>query len=54
MVGLGKKRQIPNLQEAIKETAWKRIAEVGPSALSLRVIARGLKIIAPAIYTYFP
>lgn len=48
-----KKKQIPNLQEAIKETAWKQIAEFGASALSLRAIARELKITAPAIYNYF-
>lgn len=49
-----KKKQIPHLQEAIKETAWKQIAESGASALSLRAIARELKITAPAIYNYFP
>lgn len=49
-----KKKQIPHLQEAIKETAWKQIAEFGASALSLRAIARELKITAPAIYNYFP
>ena len=49
-----KKKQIPNLQEAIKETAWKQIAEFGATALSLRAIARELKITAPAIYNYFP
>ena len=49
-----KKNQISNLQEAIKETAWKQIAEFGASALSLRAIARELKITAPAIYNYFP
>ena len=49
-----KNKQIPNLQEAIKETAWKQIAEFGASALSLRAIARQLKITAPAIYNYFP
>jgi len=48
-----KRKQIPNLQEAIKETAWKQIAEFGASALSLRAIARELKITAPAIYNYF-
>jgi AcrR family transcriptional regulator len=48
------KKQIPNLQEAIKETAWKQIAEYGAPALSLRAIARDLKITAPAIYNYFP
>ena len=49
-----KKKQIPNLQEAIKETAWKQITEFGAPALSLRAIARALKITAPAIYNYFP
>ena len=49
-----KKKQIPNLQDAIKETAWKQIAEYGAPALSLRAIARELKITAPAIYNYFP
>ena len=49
-----KKKQIPNLQEAIKETAWEQIAEFGAPALSLRAIARELKITAPAIYNYFP
>lgn len=49
-----KKKQIPNLQEAIKETAWKQITEYGAPALSLRAIARQLKITAPAIYNYFP
>ena len=49
-----KKKQIPNLQEAIKETAWRQIADYGAPALSLRAIARELKITAPAIYNYFP
>lgn len=54
MVRPVKKNQIPHLQEAIKETAWKQIAESGAPALSLRAIARELKITAPAIYNYFP
>jgi AcrR family transcriptional regulator len=54
MVRPSKKTQIPNLQEAIKETAWKQIAEFGAPALSLRAIARELKITAPAIYNYLP
>lgn len=54
MVRPSKKTQIPNLQEAIKDMAWKQIAETGASALSLRAIARELKITAPAIYNYFP
>lgn len=49
-----KKKQIPNLQEAIKEAAWKQIAEFGGPALSLRAIGRELNITAPAIYNYFP
>lgn len=49
-----KKKQIPNLQDAIKETAWKQAAEYGAAALSLRAIARELGITAPAIYNYFP
>jgi len=43
-----------NLQKAIKESAWKQIAESGAPALSLRAIARRLGITAPAIYNYFP
>lgn len=54
MVRPTKKKQIANLQEAIKETAWNQIAEFGAPALSLRAIARELKITAPAIYNYFP
>jgi len=54
MVRPVKKKQIPNIDEAIKETAWNQIAEKGAPALSLRAIARELKITAPAIYNYFP
>lgn len=54
MVRPTKKKQIPNLQEAIKDAAWKQIAEYGASALSLRAIGRELNITAPAIYNYFP
>src|ERR1700690_1393056 len=46
--------QIADLQDAIKETAWKQIAEFGAPTLSLRAIARELGITAPAIYNYFP
>ena len=48
------KKQIQHLQEAIKTTAWEQIAENGAAALSLRAIARELRITAPAIYNYFP
>lgn len=44
----------PDLQNAIKETAWKQIAEFGAPTLSLRAIARELGITAPSIYNYFP
>lgn len=54
MVRPSKTKQVPNLQEAIKETAWKQIAETGAAALSLRSIARELGITAPAIYNYYP
>lgn len=54
MVRPTRKAQIPNLQEAIKEAAWKQIADVGASSLSLRGIARELGITAPAIYNYYP
>jgi AcrR family transcriptional regulator len=43
-----------DLQQAIIKTAWEQIAERGAPALSLRAIARALKITAPAIYNYFP
>lgn len=46
--------QIVDLQIAIKDTAWKQIAEQGAAALSLRAIARKLDITAPAIYNYYP
>ena len=49
-----KGQQQTNLLEAIKDTAWKQIAESGAPTLSLRAIARGLGITAPAIYNYYP
>ena len=54
MVRPTRKKQIPNLQEVIKEAAWSQIAREGAAALSLRAIARQLNITAPAIYNYFP
>ena len=54
MVRPKRSAQISDLQEAIKETAWKQIAEFGAPTLSLRAIARELGITAPAIYNYFP
>ncbi len=43
-----------DMHNAIKNTAWKLIAQDGAPALSLRAIARELKITAPAIYNYYP
>ena len=47
-------QQTGNLQETIKQTAWRQIAESGAASLSLRAIARELGITAPAIYNYYP
>lgn len=44
----------PDLLTAIKDSAWKQIAEFGASALRLRAIARDLGIATPSIYNYFP
>lgn len=44
----------PDLQEKIKDIAWKQIAESGAATLSLRGVARELHIAAPSIYTYYP
>lgn len=54
MIRPARKNQTSSLPEAIKEIAWDQIARLGASALSLRAIARELKITAPAIYNYFP
>jgi AcrR family transcriptional regulator len=42
-----------NLKEAIITTAWQQIAAFGAAALSLRAIARELKVSAPSIYNYY-
>jgi len=44
----------PDLQNAIKQIAWKQIAQSGAATLSLRAVARELKIAAPSIYNYYP
>ena len=49
-----KRTQKSNLSEEIKATAWRLIAADGAPSLSLRAIARELKITAPAIYNYYP
>ncbi len=54
MVRPKQSEQHPDLPAAIKDTARQQMAEKGAAALSLRAIARALKITAPAIYNYFP
>jgi len=54
MVRPKRNQQHPNLGEAIKKVALKQMAINGSASLSLRAIARELKITAPAIYNYFP
>ena len=41
-------------QETVKDTAWRHIAASGAASLSLRAIAREMKVTAPALYRYFP
>jgi len=53
MVRPKKEQQNRDLREEIKRTARKQMAEIGAATLSLRAIARDLKITAPAIYNYF-
>ncbi|MBT3314710.1 MAG: TetR/AcrR family transcriptional regulator [Anaerolineae bacterium] len=54
MVRPKQKEQHPDLENAIKEVARSQMIENGSASLSLRAIARALKITAPAIYNYFP
>jgi|SaaInlStandDraft_4_1057021.scaffolds.fasta_scaffold75135_2 AcrR family transcriptional regulator len=54
MVRPKQKEQHPDLENAIKEVARNQMIESGSASLSLRAIARALKITAPAIYNYFP
>lgn len=46
------KKRTATLEE-IRETAWKQIADLGVSALSLRGIAREMGLTAPALYRYY-
>ena len=54
MVRPKQKEQHPDLENAIKEVARNQMTEKGSASISLRAIARELKITAPAIYNYFP
>jgi AcrR family transcriptional regulator len=49
-----RRSSISDLNERIVTAAWEQIAREGAAALSLRAIARSLKIAAPSIYNYFP
>ena len=44
----------PHIADAIKCVARQQMSERGTAGLSLRAIARELKITAPAIYNYYP
>jgi AcrR family transcriptional regulator len=46
------KKRTATLEE-IRETAWKQIADLGVSSLSLRGIAREMGLTAPALYRYY-
>ena len=39
--------------DEIRATAWKQIGEIGAASLSLRAIAREMKVTAPALYRYY-
>jgi AcrR family transcriptional regulator len=47
-------RHVPTLQQEIKDAAWRQIAASGVTSISLKGIARELKITAEAIDDYFP
>lgn len=47
-------QQYVEVQDAIKAIARQHMATEGTAALSLRAIARDLKMTAPALYRYFP
>ena len=42
------------LTSLITDAARRQLAEVGPSALSLRAVARELGLASSALYRYFP
>ena len=46
------KRRTATLEE-IRATAWKQIGEMGEASLSLRAIAREMRVTAPALYHYY-
>jgi AcrR family transcriptional regulator len=50
----GKRVKRSKLGDSIKRIAWDLISKHGASAVSLRAIARELRVTPPAIYNYFP
>lgn len=42
------------MSQAIKDTAWRLMAEEGTAGISIRGIAKVMEMTPPAIYTYFP
>lgn len=49
-----RERARAELTQQIKASARRQIAEVGPSALSLRAVSRELGMVSSALYRYFP
>lgn len=49
-----RERARAELTQEIKASARRQIAEVGPSALSLRAVSRELGMVSSALYRYFP
>ena len=48
-----RERARAELTQAIKDSARRQLAEVGPRALSLRAVARELGMVSSAVYRYF-
>jgi AcrR family transcriptional regulator len=55
-IGTPTRREIArqSTRDEIMDTARRHMADVGAAALSLREIARQMKLTAPALYRYFP
>lgn len=54
MTSLSNTRPLLSFQQEIKDAAWQQIAESGVSSLSLKSIARHLKIELAELESYFP
>jgi AcrR family transcriptional regulator len=54
MTGLSNTRPLLSFQQEIKDAAWQQIAESGVSSLSLKSIARHLKLESSDLDSYFP